>query len=90
MDRPAGTIRDDERAWLLKQRMNETLRTAKGALNRAYSVTLDRAVEIPRGGVICAANRIGNGFLVKGCDFGFNRSRGILTLRGRLKRLAAP
>ena len=41
-------------------------------------MTLDRAVDIPMGGVICAANRVGNGFLVRGCTFGFNRSRGIL------------
>ena len=30
------------------------------------------------GGVICSANRVGNGFLVRGCTFGYNRSRGIL------------
>ncbi len=51
---PAGNIRDEERAFLLKQRMNESLRTAKGALNRAYTITLDRDVEIPIGGVICS------------------------------------
>lgn len=28
--------------------------------------------------VFCAANRIGNGFAVKDCQFGFNRSRGII------------
>ena len=33
---------------------------------------------IPRGGILCSANRIGNGFAVKNCYFGFNRSRGIL------------
>jgi parallel beta-helix repeat protein len=75
---PAGSIRDAERAFLLRQRMNESLRTAKGALTRAFTITLDREVNIPMGGVICSANRIGNGFAVKGCTFGFNRSRGIL------------
>ena len=74
----AGTIRDEERAFLFKQRMNESLRTARGALNRAFTVTLDREVNIPMGGVICSASRIGNGFAVKDCTFGFNRSRGIL------------
>jgi hypothetical protein len=73
-----GSIREDERAFLLKQRMNESLRTAKGTLNQAHIVTLDRAVEIPMGSVICSASRIGNGFAVKDCTFGFNRSRGIL------------
>ena len=74
----AGAIRDEERAFLLKQRMNESLRTAKGALTKAFTITLDREVNIPMGGVICSANRIGNDFGVKGCDFGYNRSRGIL------------
>lgn len=43
-----------------------------------YRVTLDRPVALPMGSLIAAANRMGNGFLVKGCDFGYNRSRGIL------------
>ena len=75
---PAGSIRDEERAFLLKQRMNESLRTASGALNHAFTVTLDREVNLSMGGVICSANRVGNGFAVKDCTFGFNRSRGIL------------
>lgn len=75
---PDGTIREEERAFLLKQHMNESLRTANGALNKAFTVTLDREMNIPIGGVIASANRMGNGFAVKGCDFGFNRSRGIL------------
>lgn len=75
---PAGAIREEERGFLLKQRMNESLRTAKGALTKAFTITLDHEVNIPMGGVICSANRIGNGFAVKDCDFGFNRSRGIL------------
>lgn len=74
----AGGIRDDERAFLLKQRMNEELRNAKGPLNKAFTVTLDREVDIAMGGVVCSTRRIGNGFAVKGCQFGFNRSRGIL------------
>jgi parallel beta-helix repeat protein len=80
---PAGAIRDEERAFLLKQRMNESLRTARGALNKAYTITLDREADIAMGGVICSASRIGNGFAVKGCAFGFNRSRGILIKASR-------
>lgn len=76
--RPAGTICGEERAFLLQQRMNESLRTAQGALQRAFTITLDRAVDIPMGGVICSARRIGNGFVVRDCNFGYNRSRGIL------------
>ena len=73
---PAGTIRDDERTFVTKQHMDARLKDH--GLSKAFTVTLDRAVEIPRGGIVCAANRIGNGFTVKGCNFGFNRSRGIL------------
>ena len=74
---PAGRIREDERAFLARQSMDAGLKSGRG-LSRAFTVTLDREVNIPRGGVICAANRIGSGFVVQDCDFGFNRSRGIL------------
>jgi len=75
---PAGTIREEERVFLARQRMDASLKAARGALTTAFAVTLDREVEISMGGVICSANRIGNGFAVKNCNFGFNRSRGIL------------
>lgn len=75
---PAGSINDDERTFLSHQNLDAGLKAAKGALTKAYTITLDREVTLPMGSVICAANRIGNGFTVKGCDFGFNRSRGIL------------
>ncbi len=71
-----GKIGDEEKAFVLKQRMDEGLRTRWNA--DAWRVTLDRAVELPRGSLIASARRMGNGFLVQGCDFGFNRSRGIL------------
>jgi parallel beta-helix repeat protein len=73
-----GLISDDERTFLSHQSLDAGLKSAQGALNQAYNITLDREVSLPRGSVICSANRIGNGFLVKDCDFGFNRSRGIL------------
>ena len=44
----------------------------------AFQVTLDRDVNLPTGSLICSTRRVGNGFLVRDCDFGFNRSRGIL------------
>jgi hypothetical protein len=75
----AGTIRDEERSFLARQKMNDDFRRGRGgALNSAYTITLDREVEMPMGGVICAANRVGSGFAVRGCTFGYNRSRGIL------------
>ena len=75
--RPAGEILDDERAFLAKQDLDADLRNARW-LGKAFTVTLDRAAAIPRGGILCSANRTGNGFAVKNCSFGFNRSRGIL------------
>jgi len=43
-----------------------------------YKVTLDRDVALMAGSAICAVGRVGSGFAVKNCDFGDNRSRGIL------------
>jgi hypothetical protein len=45
---------------------------------KCYLLTLDRPVTLPMGSLIASSNRVGNGFLVKGCEFGYNRSRGIL------------
>jgi hypothetical protein len=74
---PAGPIREDERDFLAKQNLDAGLKSARG-LGKAFTVTLDREAAIPRGGIICSANRIGNGFAVRDCNFGFNRSRGVL------------
>jgi hypothetical protein len=73
-------IRDDERVFLLKQRMHAPF---KIGLRKAFRITLDREVELARGSVVCSARRIGNGFRVIGCEMGFNRSRGILVKAGR-------
>ncbi|MFO1512896.1 MAG: right-handed parallel beta-helix repeat-containing protein [Verrucomicrobiota bacterium] len=75
---PAGARLEDEQAFLSRKNPDAGLKAGRGALSKAYTITLDREVDIPRGGVICAANRIGSGFVVKDCTFGFNRSRGIL------------
>ena len=74
---PAGTICEEERQYLGQQHLHPQLKSGEG-LEKAFTITLDRQVDIDRGGVICPANRIGNGFAVKDCSFGFNRSRGIL------------
>jgi len=73
----AGTILDEERAFLSRQKMDAGLKSGRN-LKSAYTITLDREIDMPIGSVICADNRVGNGFTVDGCDFGFNRSRGIL------------
>ena len=71
-----GKITDAERAFVSQQRMDEGTRT-RGCAD-AYTVTLDREVALPMGSAICSTRKVGNGFLVKGCTFGYNRSRGIL------------
>lgn len=75
---PAEAIREEERAFLARQQMDANLKAARGALTKAFAVVLDREVSIPMGSVICSIRRVGNGFAVKNCNFGFNRSRGIL------------
>jgi hypothetical protein len=51
--------------------------------SHSFKVTLDRDVTLPMGSAICSGNRCGNDFVVKGCDFGYNRSRGILIKASR-------
>ncbi len=43
-----------------------------------YYVTLNRTVDLPMGSLIASANKIGNGFEVRNCTMGPNRSRGII------------
>lgn len=74
--REIGTIAADELAFLGRQRMHAPFK--QGALKGVFEVVVDRDMTLAMGSVICAANRIGNGFSVVKCDFGFNRSRGIL------------
>jgi hypothetical protein len=74
---PAGSIHDDEKAFLARQPPDANLKSGRG-LGDAFTVTLDREVAITRGGILCSARRVGNNFVVRNCSFGFNRSRGIL------------
>ncbi len=82
---PAGGITDAERQAL---RQLDLLPWVRDYLEKAYTVRLDRIVELPHGSVIASTNRKGNGFAVMDCTFGNNRSRGILikasdgTIRG--------
>lgn len=76
---PDGTVNAEESKFLLAQRMNKNTQLALSKPEtKALAITLDCAVELPMGSVIASTKRMGNGFLVQGCDFGFNRSRGIL------------
>lgn len=74
-----GTANAEESKFLLAQQMNqENKQTMSKPETKALSITLDREVNLPMGSVIASMNRMGNGFLVQDCDFGMNRSRGIL------------
>ena len=76
---PDAPISDVERAFIKKMNLNDGIRSRLLEENaKFYIVTLDRAVSLPMGSAVCSGNHVGNGFAVKDCDFGFNRSRGIL------------
>ena len=75
----SGMVQPDESAFIKAQYMNAGARESFASLSaRCWVLTLDREVALPRGSAVASTQHTGNGFLVKDCDFGFNRSRGIL------------
>jgi len=76
---PDGPITEEERGFVRKinilPRHKDLLLEGKATF---FKLTLDRAESLAMGSAVCSGNRVGNGFAVKGCDFGYNRSRGIL------------
>ena len=74
-----GKVKPEEQTFLKAQHMNQNTKDGLGKPDTdAWTLTLDRAVVLPMGSVVASTRHTGNGFLVKDCDFGFNRSRGIL------------
>lgn len=74
-----GKVNPAEQAFLRAQQMNQGTKESLARPDTdAWTLTLDCAVVLPMGSVVCSTRHTGNGFLVKDCDFGFNRSRGIL------------
>lgn len=72
-------ITGEEKAFIRKLRLDERVR--KGLLEgkaQFYTLTLDREIALSAGSAVCCPLRLGSGFAVKDCDFGDNRSRGIL------------
>jgi hypothetical protein len=67
-----------EQALLREAKLVEMVRQQFSRNAQVYSLALDREINPPPGSAVCASSRIGNGFLVRNCDFGDNRSRGIL------------
>lgn len=70
---------EDEKSFIRRLRMDERMRSdlleGKAVF---HTLTLDRGITLPPGSLVCCPDRLGNGFAVKDCDFGRNRSRGIL------------
>ncbi len=76
---PAAGINDAEKIFLQELSLNNRIRQQfLGGKAAFFKVTLDRATPLAAGSAVCAAHRLGDGFAVKGGDFGYNRSRGIL------------
>ena len=72
-------ITEEEKNLIQKISLNENIRTwILTGQAQFYTLTLDREIELPAGSAVCCPLRVGNGFAVKDCDFGHNRSRGIL------------
>jgi hypothetical protein len=81
---PAGPITATEREYIRDLPLDGRMRRAEfGMLGTAYEVTLDEPLDLPRGSVIAAIDAMGDGFVIEGCDFGFNRSRGAIVKAGR-------
>ena len=81
---PDAPLGEAEQAFFRKVNLHpETKARLVAGQATCYKVTLDRDVELPMGSAICSGNRVGNGFVVKDCDFGYNRSRGILIKASR-------
>jgi hypothetical protein len=81
---PDGPLTAEERKFLEKlslyPRHKERLLADQA---RLFRLTVDREVPLAMGSAVCSGNRVGNGFAVKDCDFGYNRSRGILIKASR-------
>ncbi len=81
---PAEPLTEAETAFIRALRMDAGLheRLLSGK-SPCFTLTLDREVALPAGSAVCSGRRVGNGFVVKNCDFGHNRSRGILIKASR-------
>jgi hypothetical protein len=75
----AEPMTGEEKAFIRNLRMDERMRSGLlGEKAVLYTLTLDREVSLAPGSAVCCPLRLGHGFAVKDCDFGDNRSRGIL------------
>jgi len=84
---PDGEITEKEFEFVKRQSIdnaikNEGLKQAfriqLGVIDSSSTLRYMSKEKPSMGSVISSTNRIGNGFLIEGCDFGQNRSRGII------------
>lgn len=76
---PDVPISDQEKAFIQRLHIHVPFKEQLLAGQaKVFKLTLDRAVTLPAGSGVCAGNRNGNGFVIRDCDFGYNRSRGIV------------
>lgn len=68
-----------ERALIGNLRIQDGIKgELQSSAAKLYRVTVAEDAPLPPGSLIASLNKKGNGFLVKGCSFSHNRSRGIL------------
>lgn len=72
--RPLGEATEEERQYLSAQVMYPPIKSGD---KQVYEICIDGPVELDRGSIVAAANRMGNGYLIEGCRLGCNRSRGL-------------
>lgn len=75
--KPGPSLNEEEQQFLEAQRFHGNVKGTRKA-KKVFLVTLDRAVDLPMGSLIASADKVGNGFEVRDCTMGPNRSRGIL------------
>ncbi|MGV8121657.1 MAG: right-handed parallel beta-helix repeat-containing protein [Candidatus Xenobiia bacterium LiM19] len=68
-----------ERALIGSLRIQDGIKgELQSSAAKLYRVTVAEDAQLPAGSLIAPLNKKGDGFLVKGCNFSHNRSRGIL------------
>lgn len=72
-------ITEQEKTLLRQQHLDARIRDELLSHKTSwFTLTLDRDIALTPGSAVCCPLRLGHGFAVKDCDFGPNRSRGIL------------
>ena len=75
-------VTPEEIAWIDSQQFYGLAANAADPSTDVYNITIDRSVDLPRGSVVNSANKVGNGFEIRNCTVGHNRSRGLFIKAG--------